>query len=156
MKTILTKEGLNKIQDELRFLLTTETSRLLGEVRDAKDRGGVSENVEYDAAREQYERLQVKISKLQEMIDGAIIVSKLNVDCSKVSMFTTVKVFNNKVKKEMSFTIVPETDIDTKSGKISQNSPIGSALINRVVGDEVRLVVPAGELLLKIIDISLQ
>lgn len=154
MKTILTREGLKKIQDEIRFLSTSETNRLLAEVRDAKDRSGIEENTEYEAAKEQYERLQSKISKLKEMITDVTIVSKTDIDTSKVSILTSVKVLNTKTNKEMNFTIVPETDIDIKSGKISSNSPIGSALLNRLVGDEVDVVVPAGKISFKIIDIT--
>jgi transcription elongation factor GreA len=154
MKTILTREGLKKIQDEIRFLSTSETNRLLAEVRDAKDRSGIEENTEYEAAKEQYERLQSKISKLKEMITDVTIVSKTDIDTSKVSILTSVKVLNTKTNKEMNFTIVPETDIDIKSGKISSNSPIGSALLNRVVGEEVEVVVPAGKISFKIIDIT--
>lgn len=154
MKTILTREGLKKIQDEIKYLSTSETNRLISEVRDAKDRGGIEENTEYEAAREQYERLQSKISKLREMVTDAVIVSKLDIDTSKVSILTSVKVLNIKTNKEMNFSIVPETDIDIKSGKISSNSPIGSALLNKVVGDEVDVIVPAGKISFKIIEIS--
>lgn len=154
MKTILTREGLKKIQDEIKYLSTSETNRLISEVRDAKDRGGIEENTEYEAAREQYERLQSKISKLREMVTDAVIVSKLDIDTSKVSILTSVKVLNIKTNKEMNFSIVPETDIDIKSGKISSNSPIGSALLNKVVGDEVDVIVPAGKISFRIIEIS--
>ena len=154
MKTILTREGLKKIQDEIKYLSTSETNRLISEVRDAKDRGGIEENTEYEAAREQYERLQSKISKLREMVTDAVIVSKLDIDTSKVSILTSVKVLNIKTNKEMNFSIVPETDIDIKSGKISSNSPIGSALLNKVVGDEVDVIAPAGKISFRIIEIS--
>ena len=88
------------------------------------------------------------------MVTDAVIVSKLDIDTSKVSILTSVKVLNIKTNKEMNFSIVPETDIDIKSGKISSNSPIGSALLNKVVGDEVDVIVPAGKISFRIIEIS--
>ena len=154
MKNYTTKSGLQLMQDELHHLSTVEYKNAIEMLQEARDKGDLSENAEYEAAKEQYERLQSKISKLKEMITDVTIVSKTDIDTSKVSILTSVKVLNTKTNKEMNFTIVPETDIDIKSGKISSNSPIGSALLNRVVGEEVDVVVPAGKISFKIIDIT--
>lgn len=154
MKTILTKDGLTKIQDEIKFLMTSETTRLIEELSGAKDRGGVDENSEYELAKGEYERLQIRISKLKDMVANSIIISTDNVDTSKVSILTTVRVLNKTYNREMDFTIVPEIDIDLKSNKISPSSPIGSGLMNKVVGDISQIKTPGGLLELEILEIS--
>ena len=120
-KTILTVDGKRKLQEELHFLSTVEKTRMISELADARDRGGVAENSEYDIAKEEYEKLQAKIAKIEEVLSNCTLVSKHDIDTSEVNILTTVKVLNKKINKEVSFTIVPETDIDIKNGKISLN-----------------------------------
>jgi len=154
MKTILTEEAYKKLQDEVITLSTHEMSRLLGELVDAKDRGGVDENSEYDIAREQYERLQDKVARLQNMLSNSVVVDHNNVDTSKVSFLTTVRVSERKSGREMIFKIVPETDIDAKVGKISTNSPIGCGLINKKVGEMASIKTPGGIMEFQILEIT--
>lgn len=153
-KTILTSEGKKKLQEELHFLYTTEKTRLINELADARDRGGVAENAEYDIAKEEYERLQKKILNLENMIVNSTVISKLGIDTSQVSILSTVRILNKTAKKEIKFTIVPETEIDIKSGKISLNSPIGSGLLGKKVGEIAKISTPAGILELEIIEIT--
>jgi len=153
-KTILTQSGKKKLQEELQFLSTTEKKRVIQELADAKDRGGISENTEYEVAKEEYDNLVMKISKLENMINNSTIVSSADIDPDKVSILSTVKVLNKKAKKELKFTIVPETDIDIKLGKISNNSPIGSGLLGKKVGETAKIETPAGILELKVIEIT--
>jgi len=153
-KTILTSDGKKKLQQELHFLSTTEKTRLINELADARDRGGVAENSEYDIAKEEYERLQNKIVKLEEMINNSTIVSHVDIDTDQVSVLSTVKVLNRNIKKEVKFTIVPETEIDIKAGKISPNSPIGAGLLNKKVGEVAKITTPGGVIEFEIIEIT--
>lgn len=152
MKTILTSDGKKKLQEELVFLSTSEKARLIGELADARDRGGVTENSEYEVAKEEYDKLQRKISKIGEMLSNATIISK-SVDNDQVSILSSVKVLNKGANKEITFTIVPETDIDIKSGKISSNSPIGTGLLNKKIGDIVKITTPGGVIEFEILEI---
>ena len=150
MKKVLTQDGKKRIQKELEFLQSKEKYRLISELADARDRGGIEENSEYSIAREEYEKLQLKISKLEDTLRYSTVVQKA--DTSYVSMLSTVKVINGN--KEMVFTIVPEDEIDPKNSKISQNSPIGSGLMGAKVGDNVKVKIPIGILTLEILEIS--
>jgi len=154
MKTILTSDGKKKLQQELHFLSTTEKTRLINELADARDRGGVAENAEYDIAKEEYERLQNKIVKLEEMINNSTIVSSADIVTDQVSILSTVKVLNKSMGKEIKFTIVPETEIDIKLGKISPNSPIGSGLLNKKIGEIAKITTPGGVIEFEILEIT--
>ena len=153
-KTILTVDGKKKLQEELHFLSTVEKTRMISELADARDRGGVAENSEYDIAKEEYEKLQAKIAKIEEVLSNCTLVSKHDIDTSEVNILTTVKVLNKKINKEVSFTIVPETDIDIKNGKISLNSPIGAGLLGKKIGDTTTVSTPGGVIEFKILDIT--
>lgn len=154
MKTLLTENGRKKIQDELNYLLTVEKKRAIQEIADAKDRGGIEENSEFDIAREELNKLQQKISKLQDTLNNSSIIDAKNIDLSKVSILTTVTVKNTLNDKEFQFTIVPENEINVKLNKISPNSPIGSGLMNKKVGEVATIVVPSGSIEFEIINIT--
>ncbi len=149
-KIIMTEEGRQKMQEELRFLKGTETIRLLENLKEARDKGNVSESSEFDVAKEQYELLQSKIIRMERKISNSIIVSESSIDLSKVCVLTTVTVKNKTFNKEMKFKIVPEDEIDLKMGKISLNSPIGKSLMNKKVGDVVDVKTPGGDVKLEI------
>lgn len=154
-KTILTEEGRKKMQEELEFLSTSEKNRAIMELSDARERGGgVEENSEYLVAKEEYEKLQSKISKLRDILSNSIVVSSSNINTDKVSILCNVKVINTSNNKEMNFTIVPENEIDIKKGKISHNSPIGAGLIGKKINDVCDINTPNGVLTFKILDIS--
>jgi len=153
-KTILTSSGKRKLQEELQFLSTLEKARLISELADARDRGGVSENSEYEIAKEEYERLQQRIIKIGEIINNSTIVSSSDIDTDKVSVLSTVKVLNKKANSELKFTIVPENEIDIKSGKISPNSPIGAGLLGKKIGEISKIETPGGILELEILEIT--
>jgi transcription elongation factor GreA len=155
MKKLLTKEGKIKIQEELNFLSTTEKTRVINELADARDRGGVDENTEYYIAKEEYDKLQAKISKLQETLNNSSVITSADITTDKVSILTTVKVLNVTNNKEMTFSIVPENEIDIKLGKISTGSPIGSGLMGRKVDEVCIIKTPAGSFEYKILDISI-
>ena len=154
-KTILTRDGRQKMQEELNFLRGSETRRLLDALSDSRrDNRDVSENSEYAIAKQQLEMLQSKIMKMEETISNSVIIDSSNIDTSSVSVLTTDKVKNKKSKQEMKFTIVPENEIDLKTGKISLNSPIGKGLIGKKVKEIAQIQTPGGLLELEIMEIT--
>lgn len=150
-----TEEGLQKLKDELHQLETVDRRSATAAVAEARDKGDLSENAEYDAAREAQALLELKISKLKEVIANARIVDETKLDLSKASILTTVKIKNIKSNTTMKYTLVAESEADLKSGKISVDSPIGKALLGKKVKDKVDVTVPAGVMTFEIIEISL-
>jgi len=150
-----TEEGLQKLKDELTQLITVERKSVIRQIAEARDKGDLSENAEYDAAKEAQGLLELKISKLEEIILHARIVDSSQLDTSKVSILTTVKIKNLKNNMEMKYTIVAENEADLKLGKISIDSPIGKGLVGLKVGDKVDVTVPAGVIPFQIMEISI-
>ncbi len=150
-----TEEGLQKLKDELQQLESIERRKCTAAVAEAREKGDLSENAEYDAAREAQALLEVKIAKLKEVIVNARLVDESQIDTSKVSILTTVKIKNLKNNAAMSYTLVAENEADLKSGKISVDSPIGKGLLGKKVGDKVDISVPAGVIPFEIVSISL-
>lgn len=155
MKNILTKEGRQKLQDEINFLSTVEKSKKISDLADARDSGTLEENSQYQIAKDEYEKLQIKIDKLQSVLNNSVVINSSDIKTDKVSILTTVKVLNISNGKEMSFTLVPDNEIDIKSGKISTSSPIGSGLIGKAVDEVCEINIPTGIIKFKIIDISI-
>ena len=153
-KMILTSEGKKKLLDELHFLSTTEKIRLINELADARDRGGVSETSEYEIAKDEYQKLQLKIVNLEKKIANSVLISTVGIDTDQVSVLSTVKVLNKTTKDEMKFTIVTETEIDIKMGKISLNSPIAVGLLGKKVGETTKVVIPTGTIEFEILEIT--
>jgi transcription elongation factor GreA len=150
-----TEEGLQRLKDELHQLESVERKAATNAVAEARDKGDLSENAEYDAAREAQALLELKIGKLKEVIANARIVDETKLDLSKASILTTVKIKNTKNNATMKYTLVAESEADLKSGKISVDSPIGKALLGKKVKDKVDVTVPAGLVTFEIIEISL-
>jgi transcription elongation factor GreA len=150
-----TEEGLQKLKDELQYLKTVERKNVIRQIAEARDKGDLSENAEYDAAKEAQGLLEIKISKLEEIVANARVVDSTKLDISKVSILTTVKIKNLKNNMEMKYTIVAENEADLKAGKISIDSPIGKGLIGKKVGDKVDVTVPAGVIPFEIIEITI-
>jgi len=150
-----TEEGLKKLKDELNHLKTVERKMIIKAIADARDKGDLSENAEYDAAKNDQGLLEIKISKLDEIVANARIVDSSKLDINKVSILTTVKIKNLKNNMEMKYTIVAENEADLKSGKISIDSPIGKGLVGKKVGDTVDVTVPAGIIPFQILEITI-
>jgi transcription elongation factor GreA len=150
-----TEEGLQKLKDELQQLRTVERKNVIKAIADARDKGDLSENAEYDAAKSDQGLLEIKIAKLEEIVANARIVDTSKLDISKVSILTTVKIKNLKNNMEMKYTLVAENEADLKAGKISIDSPIGKALVGKGVGDKVDVTVPAGVIPFEIIEITI-
>ncbi|MCC6181084.1 MAG: transcription elongation factor GreA [Bacteroidia bacterium] len=150
-----TEEGLQKLKDELQQLKTVERKSVIKQIAEARDKGDLSENAEYDAAKEAQGILELKIAKLEEIVANARIIDSSKLDTSKVSILTTVRIKNLKVNKEMTYTLVAENEADLKTGKISVDSPIGKGLLGKSVGDKVDVTVPAGVIPFEIIEITI-
>lgn len=150
----MTQEGLEKIKKELEYLTTVERPRISQQIAEAREKGDLSENAEYDAAKEAQGLLELKISKLQEMVQNAKIVDNKNLDNEKVFLLSRVKIRNHTNNQVMEYTLVPPTEADFKAGKISVDSPIGKSLIGKAKGDIVEVKVPAGVMKLEVLEIS--
>ena len=150
-----TEEGLQKLKDELQQLRTVDRKMIIKAIADARDKGDLSENAEYDAAKNDQGLLEIKIAKMEEIVANARIVDTTKLDISKVSILTTVKIKNLKNNMEMKYTIVAENEADLKSGKISIDSPIGKGLVGKGVGDKVEVTVPAGIIPFEILEITI-
>jgi len=148
-----TEDGLKSIRKELDQLIRIERPKLSKQIAEARDKGDLSENAEYDAAKEAQGLLELKISKLQEKIRNARIIDKSKLDKNKVLVLTTVTIKNLKNGATNKYTLVPEEEADLKSGKISVNSPIAKGLLGKKVGDKVEIRVPAGVIPFEIVEI---
>ena len=149
-----TEEGLQKLRDELEYLTKVERRNITQAIAEARDKGDLSENAEYDAAKEAQGLLELKISKLKDLISKARIIDESKIDKSKVLILSTVKVKNVKNGMEVSYTLVPEKEADLKSGKISVNSPIAKGLLGKSVGEKTSISIPAGNIELEILEVS--
>lgn len=150
-----TEEGLNKLTTELAYLKTKGRASMSAQIAEARDKGDLSENAEYDAAKDAQGLLELKISKLEEIVSNARLIDENNIDTSKASILTKVKIKNKKTGHIVEYILVSEEEADLKAGKISLKSPIGKALLGRVIGDLVLVEVPAGKIEFEILDISL-
>jgi transcription elongation factor GreA len=150
-----TEEGLQKLVDEIRQLESIERPKISRQIAEARDKGDLSENAEYDAAKEAQGLLEAKISKLKDKLANARIINESQLDSSKVTILSTVKVLNQNMKKEFTYTIVPENEANIKEFKISIDSPIGKGLLGKKVGEIAEITVPNGVMKFEILNISL-
>ena len=151
-----TEEGLQKLKDELLELQTKERARISKEIADARDKGDLSENAEYDAAKDAQGLLEMRIAQLEVVVGNARVLKEENVDLSKVSILSTVKIKNKKSGREVKYTLVSEKEADLKAGKISYESPIGKGLLNKKIGEVAEVKAPAGILEFEVLDITLE
>jgi len=149
-----TKEGLLKLKDELDHLTTVERPAISKMIAEARDKGDLSENAEYDAAKNAQGMLEMKIAKLQEEISNVRIIDESKMDSSKVLIMSCVKLKNLKTGGLMTYTVVPESEANLREGKISVSSPIAKGLLGKSVGDQVGIEVPAGIIHLEIVSIT--
>ena len=153
-RTYLTEEGLQKLKDELQFMRSKERPRLSKEIAEARDKGDLSENAEYDAAKDAQGLLEARIAHLETTISTARVVDESKIDSSKAYILSTVKVKNTANGREQQYTLVSAEEADFASGKISVTSPIGKGLLGKTVGEKVDIQVPVGKVTLEILDIS--
>lgn len=151
-----TKEGLEKLKKELDELKTKGRVEMARQIAEAREKGDLSENAEYDAAKEAQGHLELRISKLEETLSNARLLDDSAVDTSRVQVLSTVTVMNKKLKKEQKFTLVSENEADVKTGRISVTSPIGKGLLGKSVGDIVVISVPSGTMEMEVLDIAME
>ncbi|HIG89755.1 MAG: transcription elongation factor GreA [Flavobacteriaceae bacterium] len=149
-----TEEGLKKLRGELNTLKDIERPKISNAIAEARDKGDLSENAEYDAAKEAQGMLEMKISKLEETLAGARLIDESQLDISKVLVLSKVKIKNESNGMEMDYMIVADGEADLASGKISINSPIGKGLLGKSIGDIAEINVPNGTLKFKVLKIS--
>ena len=149
-----TLEGIKKLREELRVLKDIERPKASQAIAEARDKGDLSENAEYDAAKEAQGLLEMKISKMEETLANARVIDESQLDTSKVLALSKVKIKNQVNGMEMTYTLVAESEADLASGKISVNSPIGQGLLGKSVGDVAEIKVPNGIMKFDILDIS--
>ena len=149
-----TEEGLRKLREELNILKDIERPKASQAIAEARDKGDLSENAEYDAAKEAQGMLELQISKLEKILSNARIINESQLDVSKVLVLSTVEVKNIETEQKMKYTLVAQTEADLRTGKISVDSPIGRGLLGKCIGELANISVPNGSIKLEIIGIS--
>ncbi|WP_299398482.1 transcription elongation factor GreA [uncultured Gelidibacter sp.] len=149
-----TAEGLKKLRDELSYLKDVERPKASQAIGEARDKGDLSENAEYDAAKEAQGMLEMKISKLEETLSNARLIDESQLDSSKALVLSKVKIRNQTNGMEMTYTLVADGEADLASGKISVNSPIGKGLLGKSVGEVADIQVPNGIIKFDVLEIS--
>ena len=150
----LSKEGYDKIKEEHRDLVTRGRKDIARQINEARSHGDLSENAEYDAAKEAQGKMETRIAELEKIIASSRVLDDKNIDSSKVFVLSTVTILNKKSQKEMVYKLVSRDEADFNAGKISVDSPIGKALMGRSKGEAVKVKVPAGVLKLEILNIQ--
>jgi transcription elongation factor GreA len=154
-KTVyLTPEGLQKLKDELQHARTTERQQIAEAIAEARAQGDLSENAEYDAAKEAQGHLEARIAQLEATLSNARVVDESEVDESTARILSRVRVLNHKAGKEATYVLVSPSEADFAANRISVESPIGRGLLGKAVGDVVEIKVPAGKVKLEVLEIS--
>jgi transcription elongation factor GreA len=148
------KEGLERLKQELDHMINIERPAISKMIAEARDKGDLSENAEYDAAKNAQGMLEMKIAKIQEEISNARVIDESKMDNTKVLLMSRVTLKNLKTGGEMYYTLVPESEANLREGKISVSSPIAKGLLGKMVGDQVEIEVPAGKMHLEVVSIS--
>ena len=149
-----TRDGLDRLKEELQRLKTTGRANIAKAIAEARDKGDLSENAEYDAAKEAQGHHEAKIAKMEELLATARLLDESKLDASKVLALSIVKIKNVKNGATMSYQLVSESEADLKSGKISVSSPIAKGLLGKKVGEKIEIMVPAGKMEFEILEIS--
>ena len=149
-----TAEGLKKLKEELDHLRDVERPKASEAIAEARDKGDLSENAEYDAAKEAQGLLELKIAKMEEIFSNARLIDESQLDTSKVLVLSTVTLKNKANGAKMTYTLVAESEADLKTGKISVSSPIGKGLLGKKVGETAEIAVPNGKITFEIVEIT--
>ena len=153
--TYITAEGLQKLKEELQHLESIERPRVIAAIAEARDKGDLSENAEYDAAKEEQGQLESKIALIKAKIMDARIIDETSISTDEVQILTKVKVLNLRTNQEKIYQLVTEGEANVAEGKLATTTPIAKGLLGKKVGDVAEVVVPAGKLQFKILEISL-
>lgn len=151
----LTAEGYKKLKDELDYMRSVERPESSAAIAEARDKGDLSENAEYDAAREAQGLLELRIAKAEAVLTNARIIDETKIETDKVQILTKVTLLNHNNKKQVTYTIVSENEANLREGKLAIGTPIAKALLGKKVGEKVEVTVPAGTLCFEILDISI-
>ena len=150
----MTKEGYKKKMEEIAYLENVKRPEISAAIAEARDKGDLSENAEYDAAKEAQGLLELKISKLETLVANARVIDESKLGTDRIQMLNKVKLMNHNTKKIVEYTLVGESEANLKEGKIAAATPIGKALIGKCKGDIVEVTIPAGKLKLEVLEIS--
>ncbi len=150
----MTEEGYKKLLEDISYLETVKRPEISAQIAEARDKGDLSENAEYDAAKEAQGLLEMKISQLKELLSKARLIDESKLSTDSVQILTKVKIRNTKNKAEMTYTLVSETEANLKEGKIAINTPIGKGLLGKKVGEIAEIQVPSGLMTFEVISIS--
>ena len=153
--TYMTAEGLQKLKEELQYLESVERPRVIAAIAEARDKGDLSENTEYDAAKEEQGLLESKIALIKSKIVDARIIDETDINTDEVQILTKVRVLNLKTNQEKVYQLVTEGEANVAEGKLATTTPIAKGLLGKKVGDVAEVVVPAGKLQFKILEISI-
>ncbi|HBK41949.1 MAG: transcription elongation factor GreA [Petrimonas sp.] len=153
--TYMTEEGLRKLKDELVHMESIQRPEISRQIAEARDKGDLSENAEYDAAKEAQGLLEGKIAQLKSLIASARIIDESAISTDEIQIMNKVTIKNLKTKKDMTYMLVSESEADLKSGKIAVSTPIAQGLLGKKVGDKVDIQVPSGTLSFEVLDISI-
>lgn len=151
----MSKEGYEKIKEELRYLKTVERKKAAEAIAEAREKGDLSENAEYDAAKDAQGMLELKINEMEQVMASARVIDEKSIDTSKVSVFTKVKIKNKKLKKTMTYQLVSASEANLKEKKISVTSPIGEGLLGKKVGESAIINTPGGKVEFEVMEIFL-
>jgi transcription elongation factor GreA len=149
-----TKDGLDRLRNELAELKSKGRADIARQIADARDKGDLSENAEYDAAKDAQGHLEAKIAQLEDILANARLLDETNIDTSRVSILSKVTIKNKKNNASVTYTLVSEEEADLKAGKISTMSPIGKGLLGKKKGETARIQTPAGEIEFVVLDIT--
>lgn len=144
-KNILTEEGLAKLEDELQDLKVNKRKEVATKIKEAREQGDLSENAEYDAAKDEQRDIEIRIEEIEKILKNAEVVSSQDVDANAISIGSTVRIKDLSSKEEMEYRIVGSTEADILDNKISNESPVGMALIGAKVGDKIKVETPSGQ-----------
>jgi len=152
----MTKEGLEKLQEEVKYLRTVRRPEIAKAIAEAREKGDLSENAEYHAAKEEQGHLEAKLAEMETKLANARVMDGSDVDLSKANILSTVEVLNKKSGKKMKFTLVSEAEANLKENKLSVTSPIGKALLGKAIGDVTKAQTPAGTIEFEILNITME
>ena len=153
-QTLYTQQGYQELVDELYRRTHEEREKIKNDIATARGFGDLSENAEYDAARNDQAKNEARIKELEELIENAVILDESNIDSSVISLGSTVKLLNKTVNAEFTYALVGSNEANPAEGKISDQSPIGAALIGKKAGDEIAVEIPNGTIVMKVIEVS--
>lgn len=153
-KTILTYTGLKKLEDELENLKVVRRKEVSNKIKEAREQGDLSENAEYDAAKDEQRDIEARIDEIEKLLKNVEVVDEEEVDLDKINVGCKVVLYDNEFEEEVEYRIVGSTEANSLAGKISNESPLGSALLGKKVGDEVLVESLAGEMTYKVLKID--